>query len=176
MKTKLILIISLFLLLQSCSDTPESVFGKTVLNANTIKGFGSEQFKGMIVGKKMNTMYGKVSDKYEPVDSYELHIKSMLILQYEKYIIDVKSLKSTSDTKELIEKSLNLFNFVKEKYETDYITIAKLLDNNPTESQIDEALKNFDEKNLPKLNQLHQELLEIAVPYAKRNNIEINFY
>jgi len=115
---KIILIASVFILLQSCSkpETPMEFFNKTALTLNrtasTIYTFGSKQIIALVESRKQKAMIGKVGDKYQPTDSHELHIKTMFIAQIAYHIKDIKP---TDDKMELITASLNLFEFFKRK-------------------------------------------------------------
>lgn len=57
----------------------------------------------------------------------------------------MEALRLTADTKNMINASLALFNTIKSIYETDYITIAKLMDQKVDQYVINQALINLED-------------------------------
>ena len=179
MKNKLTLLIIFFLaiVIQSCStDTPESYFSKTTLNVNKYIGMGAKDFQNMIGFQSQGDLFAKVDGKFVPSDNFEAHVKTYKIFNIETDIENIQKLKPTEETKEMINASLEVFNFVKSKYETDYIKIAKLLDDKVGKQKIDAAIRNFEKQNLEELNKKIDILYSIAIPYAKNNDIEVSFF
>ncbi len=171
------LLILLVIAMHSCSfDEPESYFGKTTLNVNKHIDIGAKDFQHMMELQSHNALYAIIDGKSIPSDNFEAHIKTYKILNIETDIESIKKLKPTEDTKELIAKSLEVFNFVKSIYETDYIEIAKLLDQKADKTIIDKAIMAFEEQNLEELSKKIDALHTIALPYAKANGIEVSFY
>lgn len=165
------------ILLQSCSvDTPESYFGKAVLNVNQYIDLGSKDFQRMVETQSVNSLYVQVDGEFIMSDNFEKHIKTYKIFTLDADIEKVKSLKVTEDTKEMISASLDVLNFVKSKYETDYIEIAKLLDQKAEKTVINTAIRKFEEENLEKFIAKIDALHKLAIPYAKANGIEVSFY
>ena len=162
---------------QSCSvDTPEDYFAKTTLNVNKYISIGAKDFQHMVDAQSQGGLYAEVDGKFVPSDSYESHVKTYKISNIETDIENIKKLKPTDDTKEMINASLEVFNFVKSKYETDYIKIAKLLDEKVDKQQIDAAIRKFEEQNLEEFNKKIDVLYSIAMPYAKNNGIKVSLF
>jgi len=177
-KLKVLTLFFLVIITQSCSvDKPESYFGKTTLNVNKYIDFGSVDFQRMIEMQSKNGLYANIDGKFiTSSDNFETHVKTYMIPNIETDIENVKKLKPTEDTKELIEASLKVYNFVKSKYETDYIKIAKLLDQKADVAVIEGAIKELEEQNLDELAKKIDALHKIALPYAKANGIEVSFF
>jgi len=162
---------------QSCTtDTPDSYFGKTTLNVNKYSQMGATDFQRMREFHDQNALYAKVNDEFIPSDSFEAHIKTYKIFNIETDIENIKKLKPTEETKEMINASLAVFNFIKSKYETDYVKIAKLMDDKVGKEKIDTAIQKFEEQNLSKLDKKLKALFDIAMPYAKKNGMDVKFY
>lgn len=179
MKNKLTILTLFFLAIitQSCSvDKPESYFSKTTLNVNKYINMGTKDFQHMIGSQNQGGLFAKVDDKFVPSDNFEAHVKTYKIFNIETDIESIKKLKPTEDTKELIEASLEVFNFIKSKYETDYIKIAKLMDQKAGQAIIDTAIREFEEQNLEELDKKIEALHTVALPYAKANGIEVSFF
>ena len=176
MKNRLTILFLVLIAIQSCSvDTPESYFGKTTLNVNKYIDMGARDFQRMVELHDQGALYAKVDGEFIPSDSYESHIKTYKILDIETDIENIKRLKSTDDTKEMINASLEVFNFIKSKYETDYIRIAKLLDDKVDKEKIDTAILKFEEQNLSEFTKKINALYDIALPYAKDNGMDVKF-
>jgi hypothetical protein len=73
----------------------------------------------------------------------------------------------------MINASLDLFNLAKGKYETDYIKIAKMMDNKAGEAKIDNAIAEMETTALPELQNRYKKLMDIALPYAKKHGIKV---
>lgn len=116
------------------------------------------------------------NEELEKTRSLEEHILNFLLPDIEKDIQKVKDLKPTEDTKAMIAASLQVYNFAKQKYETDYIEIAKLIDQQAPKGEIEILMEQFDHENLPKLDSLHEKLMTIAMAYAEDNGIKVKRY
>jgi hypothetical protein len=176
MKTKLIfiaflLIIILSLFLQSCS---KDTTGKSLLSVSIaldkINFFGKNDFKIMKQELDNNELLGKVGDNYESVTSLENHIINIKIRGINQQIKTIEVLKSTKETKEMLDLTLEMLNFVKEKYKTDYLKIAKLIDAKGNESEVEKLLNNFEKKEIPKLKDIYNKLSKVIKPIAKKYN------
>jgi len=179
MKNRLTIFFLVFIAItiQSCSnDTPESYFGKTTLNVNKYSSLGAIDFQRMAESHDQNGLYAKVNDDFVPSDSFEAHIKTYKVFNIETDIEKIKKLKPTEETKEMINASLEVFNFVKSKYKTDYIKIAKLIDDKVDKEKVDIAIQNFEEQNLGEFDKKLKILYDIAMPYAKKNGMKVEFY
>ena len=71
------------------------------------------------------------------------------------------------------EFSLNLYAFVLASYKTDHLRIAKMIDNNAPEIEINVATTELDNKSYEIFMQKYDKLWSIAEQYAKDNGIEV---
>lgn len=166
----------LMLCFQACNmHTPENYFGRTTLNTNRYHNLGARDFAEMKASKKANMLYGSFSDgELKIADSYETHVRGMKMAFLEEDIEKIKELKVTSETEDLIKTSLEVFEFVKSIYENYYIKIAKLMDKSASSEDLDTAMKKLESS----VNQYHvkrEALMQIAIPYAKENGIDVRF-
>ena len=176
MKIRIILLVCTILLLHSCDKkTPVNYFDTAVLNVNTVSGFGSQELELLVSGKELKNLMGKVDDKFVVQHNAELHVRSWKILDIENKIKSIKELEPTEDTKEMLSRSLELFNFVLEKYKTEYVSIAKLIDAGAPKSEIESKISDFDNKELIKFNAMYEGVIEVGLPYAKANGIEVTY-
>lgn len=176
MKVKIVLLSFIGLILQSCiSQTPENYFVRAVFNINSSSYFGSGELNELITGKENKSLLVYVDGEFIMQDNATLYVESWKIVEVENKIEDIKELKPTEDTKEMLDRSLKLFNFVLEKYKTDYIDIAKLIDSGVSKSDIDSAIVNFDNATLPEFQKLYDSVIEVGIPYAEANGIDVSY-
>jgi len=177
MKNKQILVLSMIILFfQSCNfHTPENYFGRTALNTNRYHNLGARDFSEMKASKKANMLYAEFADgEFKIAESYEAHVRGMKMYFVNEDIDKVKELKVTEDTESLIKTSLEVYNLAKSIYENDYIKIAKLMDTNASPDAIAVAMQKLENS----VNQFHKKrdaLMEIAIPYAEENGIDVTF-
>ena len=177
-KIKLLLALLIFSFLQSCKmeNTPEEYFDRSALNTNLFMEFGGRDIKTMEQNKKANQLLAFDDKSTFPAKSYEDHVLRFKVLQINQSIEKIKELKPTDETKPMIDASLDLFNFVKEKYETDYIKICRLMDKNAPKEEIDKAIVEMESTSFPVFAQKYKKLWDLALPYAKNHGIEVKSF
>lgn len=180
MKTKIILVATalLFFVLQSCKmeNTPEEYFDITSLNTNLFMEFGARDFKRMGEAKSANQLMAYDERGTFPAKSYEDHILRFKIPSINQAIEKIKDLKPTEETAPMINASLDLFNYVKEKYQTDYIKIARLMDNKAPKEEIKKAVFEMETVTFATFDQKYKKLWDLALPYAKEHGIEVKTF
>ena len=177
MKIKIVILVLVAFIIQSCeiNNTPENYFDRAVLNTNLVVNIGSTDLNSMVLQKENKSLMGSVDGKFIAQESAELYITSWQIVDIENKIKSIEELKPTEETKEMIDRSLKLFNFVLERYKTEYVAIAKLLDNGAPKSEIEAAITDFDAKYITKFEELHNSVLEVGIPYAEANGIQVSY-
>lgn len=180
MKTKIIFTatVLLFFVLQSCKfeNTPEEYFDITSLNTNLFMEFGAKDFERMQENKNANQLLAFDDKSTFPAKSYEDHILRFKIPYINQSIEKIKDLKPTEETTPMINASLDLFNFVKRKYQTDYIKIARLLDKKAPKTEIDKAIFEMEAVSFPPFDEKYKKLWSLALPYAKKHGIEVKTF
>lgn len=180
MKTKIIFTatVLLFFVLQSCKfeNTPEEYFDITSLNTNLFMEFGAKDFERMQESKNANQLLAFDDKSTFPAKSYEDHILRFKIPYINQSIEKIKDLKPTGETTPMINASLDLFNFVKGKYQTDYIKIARLLDKKAPKTEIDKAIFEMEAVSFPPFDEKYKKLWNLALPYAKKHGIEVKTF
>lgn len=175
MKTKIVLLVLTALIIQSCNHTPENYFDRAVLNSNTLSNFGSTDLNQIVSLKENKGLMGSVDGKFVPQDNAELYVTSWLVVDIENKIKRIEELKPNKDTEEMLKRSLALFNFALERYKTEYLSIAKLLDSGADKKEIDNAIIDFDSKYIVKFTELYNSLIEVGIPYAESHNINVSY-
>lgn len=172
MKKYTLLVLLCTILLQSCSSyTPEQYIGRTTLNANKFIDFGSRKINSMIAQRDADMLYEMDGGEMVKTKSIEKHVETFLLTDISNDIEKIEALSVAEDSKEMIEKSLALFNYVKDSYEIDYITIAKLVDANGNSTEIDKLIRELDNEKQSKIVEMHNELLDATVLYAGANGV-----
>lgn len=175
-KIKLLSLLLLSLFMQSCQNTPEEYFDTTALNTNTLTEFGGKDFRTMELNKKSNQLLAFDEKSTFPAKSYEDHILRFKIPYIDQIIEKIKDLKPTEETTPLINASLDLFEFVKGKYKTDYIKIAKLMESNAPKEEIDKAIAEMEKTSFPEFDAKYKKVWDLAMPYAKEHGIQVSTY
>ncbi|NRD19916.1 hypothetical protein HNV08_07645 [Winogradskyella eckloniae] len=179
MKTKLINCLIIFIIIQSCgfNTSPEDYFDTTTLNTNLLTNFGSKDFEHFNNLKLQNGLYTE-NEEGEWVAQNKLvpHLQTYVIPSLEKKIKEIKDLRPTASTEAMINASLLLHEFTLEKYQLDYLHIAQLIDNQTNSKVITAAIFNLEHSHAEKFWELHKKLTDVALPYAKANNIEVTRY
>jgi len=177
MKIKIVLLIFTALILQSCvgGHTPEDYFDRAVLNTNLLSQFGLDELNGLVAGKQNKSLFGDVDDEFIMQDNVVLHMETWKIREIEDKIKSIKELEPTEDTKEMLDRSLALFNFVLDKYKTDYMNIAKLMDSGASKAEIDQAISSFDDTYYEDFEKLYDSVVEVGIPYAEANGINVSY-
>lgn len=176
MKIKILLIVFFFaLLFQSCTKKNEPIdyFNYTVLNLNKYLGLGFEDFNVIFDAKNNNLLYAIIDNKSQKTSSVEVYVKNKLLFTLNNDIKSLKELEVTPETEKMIKITTQLFELVKNTYETDYVKIAKMIDSNTPQAEVENAIFIMEEKRFPQFDKLHKQLLDIVLPYARKHNIDV---
>ncbi len=178
MKSNSLFLLFAFAIFQSCIslDTPQDYFDRTTLSTNAISDLGKKDFEDMKRLKEQNAMRIVVNDESKSTEKYEEYVKTGMLFRIGRYVERINDLKPTEETEDLIKASLEVFNFVKSKYENEYIEIAKMMDNGESEDKINKKIEQFEKTNLPVFYEKMEKLTAIAIPYAESNGINVKFY
>ena len=167
-------LICIGVLVTACNITSaENYFDRAALNSNKLVGFGSNDLIRFIELKETNNLFMVNGNQVEPTTKVEEYIKGYIIPDIETNIETIRTLKATEETKEMIVKSLEVFEYAKNTYSKEYIAIAKMIDNNESADAINLELIKLDSLKVPRFHVLHSELWALALPYAEANNIEV---
>jgi hypothetical protein len=159
------------LLFINCSNTtPEKYFNIAVLNTNLLSGFASN---GML--RQLGSPSVKLGENNETVQMKSTEIIKDKIKFIEENFGKVKDLEETEDTKEMIQASIALYEFVLPVYKKDYLHLAESLDKGESEDKINSESQTITEKYFSKYDELYKKLISIGKIYAEKNNIKVNW-
>ena len=167
-----IFLISFAFIFTGCSNpTPEKYFNVAVLNSNFIVGFANDG-----LSRELESPSVKMAENSsEPVPMKRIEIIDTKIQFIDEQYENVKSLKITDDSKDIMDASLALYSFVLPVYKTEYIQLANLYDNNAGKDQIETLTKLIQDKYFPRFEELYKKLIAAGKVYAAKHNIKVNW-
>ncbi|MBW8683405.1 hypothetical protein [Chitinophaga rhizophila] len=160
------------LALAACTNpTPENYFDRAVLNTNIFNDFASENFTRDLIATTV---------KHEGVQGNEAPNQAQMIVdnkaQYiEKALKDIKALKKTDETKEMLETSIALHEYVLPVYKNEYTALAKLCDSGAAKDDIAALALEIDNKYAAQFEELFVKLTNLGKAYAKAHDINVSW-
>lgn len=86
----------------------------------------------------------------------------------------VKALKETDETKEMLQNSRALYEYVMPVYKKEYMELAALYDQAAPPEQIQAYAKTIEDKYFLQYGQLYNKLITSGKSYAQKHNIKVN--
>jgi len=175
MKKNLFLVTFIFCygLFTACNTaTPQDYFDIAILNSNMMHGFANRIQQSELESPSVKMVDGS-KDKFEPMKRKEVIESKIQFI--EESLEKVKRLEETEDTKDILQASLALYNYVLPVYKNEYQQLAKLYDDGAPKEQIDLMEHSIEEKYYPKFEELYNGLAAAGKPYAERHNIKVNW-
>lgn len=174
MKRYLFLLLAFFyhLIFASCNTaTPEKYFDVAVLNSNMQFGFADE---GLL--RQLESPSVKLDEKTQQT----LPMKRMDIINdktkfVEEELEKLKNLPENEDSKDILQKSFALHEFVLAVYKNEYSKLAALYDESAPKQQIEEQAKLIHNKYFLQYEKLYNELISSGKLYADKHAIKVNW-
>jgi hypothetical protein len=160
-------------LLASCGTaTPQTYFEVAVLNCNLMHGFA-----GSGLARELESPSVKLSDTGNgaTVPMKRKEIIDGKIQSLETYLERVKSLKQTDDTREMLEASVALYEYVLPVYKNEYQDLAKLYDEGAARERIDSLVSSIETKYRGGFATRFDRLTAAGKPYAERHHINVKW-
>lgn len=156
----------------SCStETPEKTFSIAVLNSNLIVGFAGS---GMV--RQLESPSVKLDEgSNEAVPMKRNDVVNSKIEFSETNLKNIKGLKETDDTKEMLDASKALYEFVIPVYKTEYIQLAELYDTGAPKEKIATFSESIHNKYFFRYDELYKNLINTGKKYAEMHNIKVNW-
>ena len=126
--------IALCLSLVSCDTaTPENYFDRAVLNCNLMHGFAGSGLR-----RELESPSVKLSEtgNGETIPMKRKEVIGNAITSLEANFEKVKKLKETDDTRDILQASVALYEFVLPVYKTEYQQLARLYDEGAAREEI----------------------------------------
>ncbi len=160
-------------LVSSCEKpTPESYFSQAVLNCNLMHGFAGN---GMERQLKEPSVKLADSSGTKTVTMTRKETMDQKIQSVEEAYGKVKKLQETDDTREMLQASRAVFEYVLPVYRDEYQQLARLHDEGKPVAEIEALQKSIQSKYQAGFQSRMDALTAIAKPYAEKNGIKVQW-
>jgi hypothetical protein len=176
MKLKIIFILFLSTIISSCNllyDSPDQVFEVIGLNANKIPRSFEQVFKEFRQHKANGSLQVPTADNksMRPGTCVE-SVNYWYGNTFKEDIKKIKKLKVEEEVKPIITAALDLFQYADEIQKTDFLIIAKMIDEGKSEEEIDDASRKLDDTKGILLDKKYEKVMKLLLPYADENGVE----
>jgi hypothetical protein len=160
------------ILLLGCNmTTPEKYFDVAVLNSNMLTGFANDG-----QWRELASPPGKATDdKGGYIAMQRGEALQAKITFVEENTEKLKGLQQTADTKEILEYSITLHEFVLRVYKNEYMQLANLYDAGAPEEKITALAKTINQQYFNRFDELYNKLINSGKSYAVKHNIKVNW-
>lgn len=173
--TLFILVIATVATIISCNfsgTSPKTVFETIGLNGNKIPRNFYRAFDE-IRGQKNNGTLIIVTPEGETKNvSAEEYVKTYYTKMYDDDIKKVKELSADEETQPIIEAGLEMFLYADEIYKTDYIRIAKMIDEGKSDEEINLEIEKLEATKGVELDKKYNKTMDLLIPYADKHGVE----
>ncbi len=156
----------------SCgNNSPENYFNISVLNTNRLSGFaGNGMLRQLESPSEIITGENNETAAMKSVDIVNSQIEFL-----ETNLSKLKELKPTEDTKEMLDASLALHEYVLPVFKNEYTQLAGLYDSRASEDKISALSGSIKDKYLKGYEDKYNKLIAAGKQYAEKNNIKVNW-
>jgi len=170
-QTVLFFLLSLVVITSCTNPPPEKYFDIAVLNTNLLSGFAGNGFS-----RSLESPSGKLAEGSDtPVPMTRSEEINFRLNTIEENYNKVKNLKETSETKEMIQASKALYEYVLPVLKKEYVSLAKLYDNNSPKETIAVAARELEERYKANYTSLYEKLIVAGKQYAEKHHIKVNW-
>ena len=152
-------------------DTPEKIFNIAVLNSNFLVGFAGSGMERQLESPSVKLNEGS----NEPVTMKRSDVVNSKIEFAETNLKEIKGLKETDDTKEMLDASQALYEFIIPVYKTEYMQLAGLYDSVAAKDRIESMSALIHDKYSSRYEELYNKLIGSGKKYAEKHSIKVNW-
>ena len=164
--------IALSLFLASCDPaTPENYFDRAVLNCNIMHGFAGSGLRRKLESPSIKLL----EDRKSQAPMTRKEVIDGDIASLEASFAKVKKLRETDDTREMVQASRALYEYVLPVYQNEYRQLAKLYDEGAPREQIDARAQAIETKYRAGFAERFDRLTAAGKPFAERHGIKVNW-
>jgi hypothetical protein len=165
--------IALGLSLTSCNNvSPEKYFDEAVLNVNLITPFGGQAALNSLAHPSVKLVPG-TKDQTTPMTRKE--IVEDQIQRVEANLVKIKALPDSEETRDMVQTSIKLHEFVLPVYKTEYRQLAKLYDEDGSQPERVSRAHEIDTKYLAGYQTFFNRLVELGKAYAEKHHIKVEW-
>jgi hypothetical protein len=160
-------------LLTSCNNaTPANYFDEAVLNVNLITPFGGQAALRSLAHPSVKLVPG-TKDQTTPMTRKE--IVEDQIQRVEGNLTKIKGLPGSEETRDMVQTSIKLHEFVLPVYKAEYRELAKLYDEGGSQQERVSKAQEIDAKFLAGYQALFHRLVELGKIYAANHKIKVEW-
>lgn len=156
----------------ACSTAPEKYFNIAVLNCNMMHGFATNGLQRELESPSAEMVNGD-PNKTAPVKRSSI-IEDKIRFA-EENLQKIKALKSTDETRDMLNASIALHEYILPVYKNEYSQLAKLYDDGAATEQINVLSESIRQKYYPGFIKLFDDLTRSGKAYADKNQIKVNW-
>lgn len=173
-KGKLLALAAIVCLLQAACNTasPEKYFDIAVLNCNMMYGFAGDGMSRQLESPSVKMVNGN-KDEFAPMKRKEV-IESR-VRSIEPNLQKIRDLKTTGETKEMLEASEALYNYVLPVYKNEYYQLAALYDEGASQEEIQAYTQSISDKYYDGYVKHFTRLETAAKLFAEKHGINVNW-
>lgn len=159
--------------LSSCSTTgPEKYFDLAVLNCNTMVGFAGDGMLRQLEQPSARLVEGSAT---QTVSLRRREVINAKIRFVEKNLENLKSLKPTDETRLMLNKSIELNQYILSVYQNEYSQLALLYDEGADREDTYQLAQEIHDRHARKFAMLFAELAKLGKEYADRHGLKVNW-
>jgi len=163
----------LSLVLASCNNaSPEDYFDEAVLNVNLITPFGGLAALNSLAHPSVKLVPGT---KDQTMSMTRKEIVEDQIQRVEANLTKIKALPDGEETRDLVQTSIKLHEFVLPVYKTEYRQLAKLYDEGGSQQERMATAREIDAQYLAGYQALFSRLVELGKAYAEKHHIKVEW-
>jgi hypothetical protein len=160
-------------LVSSCNNaTPENYFDEAVLNVNLITPFGGQAALYAMAHPSVKLVPGT---KDQTTSMTRKEIVEDQIQRVEGNLTKIKALPDSEESRDMVQTSIKLHQFVLPVYKTEYRELAKLYDEGGPQQERTSKAQEIDTKYLTGYRALFNRLVELGKAYAEKHHIKVEW-
>jgi len=171
-KTTLTFLLSLQLLTGCEQPGPEKYFGIAVLNSHLVAGFANDGFQRELDQLSVAPVKGR-GDQTQPMKRTD--VVNDRIRFVEGNLKKLKGLKETSDTREILQASIQLHEFILPVYRSEYQQLADMYDDCMPNDTIRDAAEAIHDKYSAGFEERYNALINSGKMFATKHKIPVNW-
>lgn len=171
-KTTLTVFCCLQLLISCEQPGPEKYFNIAVLNSNMVVGFANEGFQRELNQPSVTLIQG-TRDQTRPMKRRD--VVNDRIRFVEGNLEKLKELRETADTKEILQASIRLHEFILPVYKTEYLQLAEMYDDGKPNDKIRNSADAIHDKYSAGFEERYNALINSGKMYATKHKIPVNW-
>ena len=170
---RVFLILALAFVIFSCNrPSPEKYFTTIVLNTNLLYGFAGEGMQRQLSSPSARLVDIKTGATEPEKRTNVIEQKTEIL---EKILRQIKNLPDWSESNEMHQAAIDLYEYVLPVYKTEYKQLAELYDKNTGREQITKMEKEITDKYEAGFEILHNKLISAGKLYAAKHKINVRW-